>query len=601
VSEAGGTAAGGPLDVLVVGWYPGEDDPAAGRFVADQAAALLATGRVRPSVVSFEPFALHGDLALREEAASAWVEVVRAAAGDDLAFAARGATGPADVPVARLGTPTGGTRGAGRTNAAIHRASTLRAFLDGLPDRRPALIHAHVGYPEGAAAAAVAAERGIPLVLTEHATYLDRLFADPAIRAAYHAGARTAARIVAVGTDLARRIAREFPDLEDRLVVIPNTVDIGAFRAVAPAERDPDELLWVGYRREVKGMAALLRAFRIVRDARPATRLRLIGRSTTDEEESGWHRLADELGLADSVAFEPPADRSGVARAMERAALFVHPSRAETMGVVAVEALAAGLPVVAVDSGGVTEVLGPRPEAVGALVADQAPEPLAAAILATLARRDGFDPARLREQVVGRYGAAAVAGRIADLYEEVLGATPRPAGAAWAPAPSPETDRPIVLVGFDRVTLDEKLAAFPARSLGDIVIVTAGEPVRGHPDAARLDPVPTADLAAFLALQGRARGRGPVGLLRAPARWLARRLRRRALAGRVLPALAAAVASAVARAGAGAPVPIAVCLGGIDLVALEPLRADGRIVVAPGGLRWLADRRAAQEAGPSSR
>jgi len=593
------SAAEDPLDILVVGWYPGADDPVAGRFVADQAAALLATGRVRPSVVSFEPFPLHGDLELRTGAVEAWAEIVREADGD-LASAPRGATGPAGVRVARLGTPLGGTRVAARTNAAVHRAATLRAFLGGRPERRPALIHAHVGYPEGAAAAAVAAELGLPLILTEHATYLDRLFADPEIRSAYHAGARTATRIVAVGQVLADRIGREFPELRDRLVVIPNTVDVDAFRAAGAAGRDPDELLWVGYRREVKGMDALLRAFRIVRDARPATRLRLVGRSTTEAEEAGWHRLAAELGVADAVAFEPPADRAGVARAMERAALFVHPSRIETMGIVAVEALAAGLPVVAVDSGGVTEVLRPDPMSVGALVPEQAPEPLAAAILATLDRRDGFDPVRLREHVVARYGAAAVAARIVELYDEVLAAAPaastRPPAGATA-RPSQASDRPVVLVGFERAALDEKLAAFPRGSLGDVVVATSGGAVAGHPDAERIDDRRTADLAAFLALQGRARGRGPVGLLLAPARWLTRRWRRRGLAGRVLPALTAAVATAVATAvdrapGSGAP-PIVVCLGGIDIVAVEPLRVAGRVVVAPGGARWLADRRAA--------
>ena len=598
------SAGGDPLDVLVVGWFPGADDPVAGRFVADQAAALLATGRVRPSVVSFEPFPLHGDLELRERAAAAWSDVVRSAAAD-LVFAPRGATGPTGVPVARLGTPLGGTRGAGRTHAAIHRASVLRAFLDGRPDRLPALIHAHVGYPEGAAAASVATERGIPLVMTEHATYLDRLFADPEIRSTYHAGARQAARIVAVGRVLADRIRREFPDLGDRLAVIPNTVDVDAFRPVGPAERDPDELLWVGYRREVKGMAALLPAFRIVRDARPATRLRLIGRSTTDEEEAGWHRLAAELGVADAVAFEPPADRAGVARAMERATLFVHPSRIETMGIVAVEALAAGLPVVAVDSGGVTEVLGPDPEAVGALVASQAPEPLAAAILATLDRRGEFDPVRLREHVVARYGAAAVAGRIADLYDEVLAESPSAASsrraAVTAPASVSVPDRAAILVGFDRAILDERLTAFPARSLGDVAIVTSGGPVDGHGDAVRLDPRQATDLAAFLALQGRALGRGPAGLLLAPARWLARRLRRRTLARRVLPVLTETVAEAAARGAARRAVPIVVCLGGVDVVAVEPLRIAGRVVVAPGGARWLADRQDGQAVRASSR
>lgn len=595
--SAVGGGARGALDVLVVGWYPAADDPISGRFVADQAAALLATGRVRPSVVSFEPVPLQGDLELREQAATEWVEVVRAGAATGLAVAPRGATGPAGVPVARLGAPTGGTREAARTHAAIHRAATLRAFLDGRPDGPPALVHAHVGYPQGTAAAAVTAERGIPLVLTEHATYLDRLFGDPEIRAAYHAGARTASRVVAVGRVLADRIVREFPDLGDRLVVIPNTVDIEAFQATGPATRDPDELLWVGYRLEVKGMAALLRALRIVREARPATRLRLIGRSTTDEEEAGWHRLAGELEVADAVAFEPPADRAGVAAAMERAALFVHAGRNETMGIVAVEALAAGLPVVAVDSGGVTEVMGPDPGAVGALVPDQAPEPLATAILATLERRGAFDPTRLREHVLGRYGAAAVAGRIADLYEEVLAGTPR----SDAPNPGPirasasafASDRPIALVSFDRATLDAGLAAFPARGIGDIVIATSGEPIDGHPDAIRLDEPQAALLAELLALRGRALGHGPLGLLLTPFRWLTRRWRRRILARQVLPALAAAVAAAADRAGPDASTPIVVCLGGIDIVAVEPLRLSGRVAVAPGGLRWLADHRGA--------
>ena len=71
------TAAAGPIrrsvarrwswrrDLLVVGWYPAADDPITGRFVADQAAALTATGRVAPTVVSFEPLASAGDVPLR--------------------------------------------------------------------------------------------------------------------------------------------------------------------------------------------------------------------------------------------------------------------------------------------------------------------------------------------------------------------------------------------------------------------------------------------------------------------------------------------------------------------------------------------------------
>ena len=589
----GATGSTGPIDVLVVGWFPAADDPIKGRFIADQAAALLATGRVRPSVVSFEPFPLHGDQELRAGALAGWSEVVRSGMRSGLAFAPQGALCPAGVPVARLGVAAGGARGAGRTNLAIHRAAVLATVVGSSPGRW-SLLHAHTGYPEGAAAAAVARARGVPLIVTEHATYLDRQFADPDIKAAYLEGARSAARIVAVSRFLADRIAREFPELAERIVVIPNTVDVEAFRPVGPAERDPDELLWVGYRREYKGIPALLAALPIIRRVRPGVRLRMIGRSPTDEEEARWHELAADLGVVEAVAFEPPsADRAGIARAIERAGLFVHASRIEMMGIVAVEALASGLPVVAVDSGGVTEVLGPRPEAVGALVARQDPELLAAAIIETLDRRDEFDPQRLRDHVVGRYGAAAVAERLADLYDEVLGASSpgaRPAARAAAEASPPDPSRPVI-VGFERQALDAALAAMPVRVVRDAVIVTAGLPVPGHPDAVRLPERLQPDLDQLVTLHGRARGPGLGGLVLAVPRWLRRAARRRRLIAGVLRSMTAAVADGCDRSAS--PTPIVVCLGGIDVVAVEPLRDAGRVIVAPGGLRWLADHQGA--------
>ena len=227
-------------------------------------------------------------------------------------------------------------------------------------------------------------------------------------------------------------------------------------------------------------MAVLLEAFRAARIERPTLRLRLVGRSTTEEEEAGWLRLAAQLGVTDAVSFEPPADRAGVAAAMERAALFVHPSRAETMGIVAVEALAAGLPVVAVDSGGVTEVLGPRPSDVGALVPRQEAAALAAAILTTLERRDTFDPARLRAHVVDRFGAAGVATQLADLYDDVLAESSVQGGPAGMPRRAKATrqigkrrpDGPAVLVSFDRRALDQTLAAFPAGYPSGVVVAT---------------------------------------------------------------------------------------------------------------------------------
>ena len=604
-----------PLDVLVVGWFPAADDPIAGRFVADQVASLRATGRVAPTVVSFEPLWSSGDIALRTQAADAWPTAVRSAAAA-WTVAPSAATGPDGVPVLRLGSAGGVTHAVAHGNQAVHRARALGAFLAARPGSPWPLIHAHAGYPEGAAVATVAAERGIPFVFTELATYLARQLDDPVVGAAYREAARAAARVIAIGPGLAEQIRDAVPELGDRLVVIPFGVDIASLPLVAPEDRDPDELLWVGYRRASKGTPTLLRAFALVRQARPGTTLRMLGRSPTEEEEAAWHALARELGVADAVRFDPPSpDREGVVRAMARAACFVHPSTAEKQGMVAIEALATGLPVVAADSGGVTEIMGRDPAQLGALVPAEAPEVLAEAILTTLARRLTFEPSRLRSWVEGRYSSPVVATQLADLYSQVLeehrgprprapavrGVAPRSAGTPAAvrsttddAAPTTRrlglaTHQPVVVVAFDRPALDRALARWPPWVLEDVLFVTRGPQFPGG----RVIP---ADLdrpaATLMAWSDRPRATSRTARAALPLRMAARRRRRASLEQLVLPALEQAVEGAVTELEplSGGPV-ILVCLGGVDVLAARSLVEAGRALIAPGGLRWLGDWR----------
>jgi glycosyltransferase involved in cell wall biosynthesis len=590
-----------------VGWYPAADDQIIGRFVADQATALRDTGRVRPSVVSFEPFWLHGDWSIRSRTAAAWPLMIGSAARAGLLFSPHGANGPTGIPVARLGTPAGRTILTGSDNEAVHRATALKSALAASASNPWRLIHAHVGYPDGAAAGKVAARLGIPFIITEHATYLARLWTDPAVRRRYLEGARAASRFIAVGSGLAEQIEAQFPELRGRVTVIPNTVDVKAFKVGELNDRDPNELLWVGYRREIKGMPTLLRAFQIVRRRRPATTLTLIGRSASDQEEAGWHALAAELGVLDAVRFEGPADRTGVAAAMARAACFVHPSSRETMGIVAVEALAAGLPVVATDSGGVTEVLGATPSSLGALVPKEDPEALAAAILATLERRGTFDPHRLRSWVEEQYGGHGVARRLADLYDEVLAEANQGSGKQRQPALSADA-RPtnwyplaakIIVVAFDRPALDRAVAQFGAEANRNVVVVTTGEPSPLYPRSEMIAPENERLVASLLA-GGRKedKGRSFQDVVEWPIRWLRQFRSRRRLEALVIPQLSAALDRALDQVGATPSDPaLLVCLGGIDVFVSRAFVGTGRAIVAPGGLRWLGDARSSRNSG----
>lgn len=624
----------GGIDVLVVGWFPSAGDPGAGRFVADQVAALRATGRVRPWVATFEGIPLFGAPGLRSaaEAATERHLVTAIESGSD-PFAERGVAGPPGVPVARLGFAAGETRRTGPEHGFRHRELVLAA-LTSRPDRPSwRLVHGHVGYPEGAAAARAASRLGVPFVLTEHATYLARIFGNPIQRARYVETLRAAARVVTVthmlGRELVDELGREVPDLGERLVVIPNAIAIEDFPVVGPANRDPAELLWVGYRKPVKGIATLLQAFARVREARPDARLRLIGASVAPTDDDHWWRLAASLGVSDGVSIEGPTDRAGVAAAMARAGVFVHPSNRETFGVVAAEALATGLPVVATDSGGVTEVLGSEPGRFGALVPRGDPGAMAEAILATLARRDEFDPWRLRRWVEEHYAAAAVAARLLDLYGDVLGATPAESGvgaavpfdprshrAARARSSAPAESR-IIVVGFHRSILDRSLPNELALPDGAAIVSTGSEGAQPHrwivtgPDLGQR-------LTALLARGWQPpRTEGLVGSARRGARVgrtglarLARRLRTMLrgvdddaeLMAALRRALAAALTDSATgnSAGEGARPPLLVCVTGIDHLIAEPfVRAGAR--VAPGGLAWLADHLAGERSDRGDR
>ena len=123
----------------------------------------------------------------------------------------------------------------------------------------------------------------------------------------------------------------------------------------------------------------------------PAATLQVIGKPATDSYVAALHRHVAEMGLADAVTFAGHTSDATVASAYAAADVLVVTSEHEGFCVPVVEAMGAGLPVVAFDQGAVPEVLG----GAGALVSDKDPYTLAAAIADLLA--DAPRRAALRE------------------------------------------------------------------------------------------------------------------------------------------------------------------------------------------------------------
>jgi glycosyltransferase involved in cell wall biosynthesis len=138
----------------------------------------------------------------------------------------------------------------------------------------------------------------------------------------------------------------------------------------------------------------------------PGATLQLIGKPATDSYVAALHRYVADLGLAAAVEFAGHASDAAVAAAYESADVLVVTSEHEGFCVPVVEAMAAGVPVVAFDQGAVPEVLG----GAGVLVSDKDPYALAAAVAALLRdarRRDDLVAAGRERLAVLDLGAAA--------------------------------------------------------------------------------------------------------------------------------------------------------------------------------------------------
>lgn len=212
----------------------------------------------------------------------------------------------------------------------------------------------------------------------------------------------------------------------ERVAVINGGVDLGLFRPldrVTARERlalTGEIVLFVGRMDRVKGLDVLLRAIALLRH-RPALKLVVVGGSGQEVELRRCQALATSLGL--DVVFRGAIPQEDLPAYYSAADVLVVPSHYESFGLVAVESLACGTPVVGSMVGGLPTVI--QDGETGLLVPWRRPESFAERIERVL------DDPSLRaalsanaRQSVYRYSWEAVADRVTALYHEVVGARP---------------------------------------------------------------------------------------------------------------------------------------------------------------------------------
>ena len=292
------------------------------------------------------------------------------------------------------------------------RPATLRAVGDALADFEPDLVHVHEPFTPSASMAAVL-KADAPVVSTFHAfgersRLLD--LAAPLLRPVWK---RIAVR-VAVSEAAASFVSARFGN---GLAIVPNGADVGLFAGAAPTTGLPEgrRILFVNRLEPRKGFAVAVEAFGILAADRPDVVLVVAG---DGEEREAIGTLEPEVRRRVVMLGNVPHDDLPPYHAASE--VFAGPARGgESFGIVLVEAMAAGLPIVASDIPGYREVV--RNGVDGLLVRPSDPVALAAALKEVLddpelARRLG-DAGRERAH---RYDWEAVAARLEDLYGDAL-------------------------------------------------------------------------------------------------------------------------------------------------------------------------------------
>lgn len=232
----------------------------------------------------------------------------------------------------------------GRSALLVRKA--LRRF-------EPDVIHVHEPFAPSTGLLAVL-HRNAPVVATFHANVADRSvhaiwyrLASPLLTPIW----RRIDRRLAVSESARRTVLRRM--LRADVGIVPNGADVHAFATAVPAELPPGRrLLFVGRLEPRKGFPVAVEAFRTLAPAHPDLRLLVVGEG---RERVAVERLAPALRAR--VHMLGRVANEELARYHRAADVFLGPSLGgESFGIILVEAMAAGLPIVASDIAGYRDV-----------------------------------------------------------------------------------------------------------------------------------------------------------------------------------------------------------------------------------------------------
>lgn len=301
-------------------------------------------------------------------------------------------------------------------NANLFINDALELFQKYMKDHgKPEIIHAHSMLFGGVAAARIHKKYSIPFVVTEHSTAFARKLIHHWQKTYLHEIYESVSKLITVSPELGTLLNQQYECPTGICEFVPNIVNTKFFDLKNTLSSNNNFIfLTVSLLTYKKGHHILLKAFQNCFKDKKNIELWIGG---DGEERYNLEKQVLDLGLKNQVKFLGALKREQVLNVMQCCDVFILPSLYETFGVVIIEAMACGRPVLATKCGG--------PECIvndinGMLVKRDDVDALAHAMKEIMKNINKYDSKLIRQDCIARFSEEAVVKQLTNIYEIVL-------------------------------------------------------------------------------------------------------------------------------------------------------------------------------------
>lgn len=266
----------------------------------------------------------------------------------------------------------------------------------------PNVIHVHSSIWAGVVVAEIAKENKIPFIITEHRSLFlkESLPFNEKLILSVKNALDSASKVLVVSAAMKEKLHSY---TNNTIEVLPNMVDTNFFKPLENKKENKEIVfVTVGNLNRLKGYDILINAFAEIVQTNKNVVLKIVGQG---EEFSGIQRLTKKLKLAKNIQFSGYKTKQELLAIYQNADVFISSSRFESFGVVIIEALSCGLPIVVTNSGGPSDIVNNQN---GYLAENENANSLQAKIQLMIDNLANFDVHIIRENTISHYSEKVI-------------------------------------------------------------------------------------------------------------------------------------------------------------------------------------------------